>query len=122
MLHYDSNKQDSLTIANIYVSTLDRCSHAWPQLLQMCVCYVCVSRAHKVLREYRSCKHWEERLYINEDFKQETMEIRKKLFKQTKELRKKKKFAKVIHNRLISFNTRQNPWQFDVGNEEQEAS
>ena len=31
------------------------------------------------------------------------MEIRKKLFKQDKELRKKGKFAKVIHNRLISF-------------------
>ena len=37
----------------------------------------------KVLPEYRSCKLWEERLYINEDFSEETMEIRKELFKQT---------------------------------------
>ena len=46
------------------------------------------------------------------------MEIRKELFKQAKELRKKGKFAKVIHNRLISFDVRQNPWQFDASNEE----
>ena len=50
------------------------------------------------------------------------MEIRKELFKQAKELRKKGKFAKVIHNLLISFDARQNPSEFDAGNEEQEAS
>ena len=72
----------------------------------------------KVMREYRSCKLWEERLYTNEDFSEETMEIRKELFKQAKELRKKGKFAKVIHNRLISFDVRQNPSEFDAGNEE----
>ena len=71
-----------------------------------------------VLQEYRSSKLLEERLYINEDFSEETMEIRKKLFKQAKELRKKEKFAKVIHNRLISFDVRQNPSEFDAGNEE----
>ena len=63
----------------------------------------------KVLREYRPCRLWEERLYINEEFSEETMEIRKKLFKQAKELRKKGKFANVILNRLISFDARQNP-------------
>ena len=62
----------------------------------------------KVLQEYKCCKLWEERLYINENFSEESMEIRKELFKQAKELRKKGKFAKIIHNRLISFDARQN--------------
>ena len=76
----------------------------------------------KVLREYRSCKLWEERLYINEDFSEEIPEIRKEFFKQGKELRTKEKFPKVIHNRLISFDARQNPSEFDAGNEEQDVS
>ena len=76
----------------------------------------------KVLREYRSCKLWEEWLYINEDFSEETMEMRKELFKQANELRKKGKFGKVIHNWLISFDARQNPSEFDAVNEKQEAS
>ena len=45
----------------------------------------------KVLQEYRSCKLCVERLYINEDFSEETIEIRKKLFKQAKELREKER-------------------------------
>ena len=49
----------------------------------------------KVLREYRSCKLWEKRLCINEDFSGETIEIRKELFKQANELKKKEKFAKM---------------------------
>ena len=50
------------------------------------------------------------------------MEIRKELFKQAKKLRKKGKFSKVKHNRLISFDTRQNSSEFDTGNEEQAFS
>ena len=46
------------------------------------------------------------------------MEIRKELFKQEKELRKKGKLAKVINNWLISFDARQNSLEFDVVNEE----
>ena len=76
----------------------------------------------KVLREYRSCKLWEERLYINEHFSEETMEIRMELSKEAKELRRKGKFAKVKHKRLISVNVRQNSSKFDSGNEEQEAA
>ena len=76
----------------------------------------------KVLREYSSCKLWEESLHINEDFSEETMEIRKELFKQAKELKKKRKLANVMHNRLISLDAKQNPSEFDAGNEEQEAS
>ena len=47
----------------------------------------------KVLPKYKSCKPWEERLYIKEDFSEETMEIRKELFKQAKELRKKREIC-----------------------------
>ena len=72
----------------------------------------------KVLQEYRSCKLCVDRLYINEDFSKETMKIRKELLKQAKELRKKGKFVKVINNRLISFDARQNPSEVDAGNED----
>ena len=72
----------------------------------------------KVLREYRSCKLCEVRLYINQDFNEETMEIRK----EAKELKKEEEFPKVIPDRLVSFDARQNPSEFDAGNEEQEAS
>ena len=50
------------------------------------------------------------------------MEVRKELFRQVKELRKTEKFAKVIHNQLILFDERQNPSEFNAGNEEQETS
>ena len=49
----------------------------------------------KVLREYRSCKLWEKGLCINEDFSGETIEIRKELFQQANDLRKKEKFTKM---------------------------
>ena len=54
----------------------------------------------KVLREYRSCKLWEKRLCINEDFSGETIEVKKELFKQANELRKKEKFAKM-QNKIL---------------------
>ena len=51
------------------------------------------------------------------------MELRKEIFKKAiKKLRKNKKFAKVIHNWLVSFDARQSPTEFDTGNEEQEIS
>ena len=37
-----------------------------------------------------SCKLWDERLYLNKDFNEETIEISKEHFKQAKELSKKK--------------------------------
>ena len=49
------------------------------------------------------------------------MEIGKELSKQAKELRKRGKFAKVIHNWLISFDARQNPSELEASNEEEEA-
>ena len=54
----------------------------------------------KLLLEYRSYKLLEEKLYINEDLSEETMEVRSQLFQQAKELRKNGKFAKVIHHVL----------------------
>ena len=59
---------------------------------------------------------------MNEDFSEEIMEIKKELLKQAKELQKKGKFVKVIHNQLISSDARQNSSEFDAGNERQEAS
>lgn len=50
------------------------------------------------------------------------MEIRKELFKQEKELRKKGKLAKVINNWLISFDGRQNSSEFYADNGDREAS
>ena len=54
---------------------------------------------------------------MNEDFSEEIMEIKKELLKQAKELQKKGKFVKVIHNQLISSDARQNSSEFDAGNE-----
>ena len=51
----------------------------------------------KLLLEHRSCKLLEERLYINEDLSEETMEMRRQLFQQANELKKNGKFPKVIH-------------------------
>ncbi|XP_065645380.1 uncharacterized protein LOC136075869 [Hydra vulgaris] len=47
-------------------------------------------------------KLWNEKLNVNVDFSERTTEIRKKLFKEAKELRAKGKFAKVIYNKLIT--------------------
>ena len=47
-------------------------------------------------------------IYINEDFSEETMQIRQELFKQRNLLRDKGKFAKVVYNKLVvrEFNQR----------------
>ncbi|XP_065681501.1 uncharacterized protein LOC136095167 [Hydra vulgaris] len=55
-----------------------------------------------VFEKFIKLKLWNEKLYVNEDFSERTMEIRKKLFKEAKELRAKGKFAKVIYNKLIT--------------------
>ena len=55
-----------------------------------------------VLKAYRQKKHWEKReTYINEDFSDFTMNIRKRLFAEAKELRSKGEYAKVVYNRII---------------------
>ena len=75
----------------------------------------------KVLNRYRSCKLWEDRIYINEDFSEETLAKRKELLKKAKELRKNGKFAKVIHNRLITHDNQQ-PLDETEGKHEEENS
>nr|XP_047141376.1 uncharacterized protein LOC124816291 [Hydra vulgaris] len=42
-----------------------------------------------VLNKYTTMKLWNERLYVNEDFSDFTMDLRRKLFKEAKELRAK---------------------------------
>ena len=78
----------------------------------------------KMLQEHESFIFFEKRAYINEDFSEGTKELKKQqLFKQGKEIRKKEKITKTIHNQLISFETREEtPAKFDPDNEKQEIS
>jgi hypothetical protein len=55
-----------------------------------------------ILENYIKLKLWNQQIYINEDFSERTIEIRKKLFIEAKELRSKGKFAKVVYNKLYS--------------------
>ncbi|XP_065675715.1 uncharacterized protein LOC136091922 [Hydra vulgaris] len=55
-----------------------------------------------VLKKYTTMKLWNDRLYVNEDFSDFTINLRRKLFKEAKELRAKGKFAKVTYNKLIT--------------------
>ena len=55
-----------------------------------------------IMDSYVTAKLWTDHIYINEDFSERTTEIRKKLFLEAKELRKKGKFAKVMYNKLIT--------------------
>ena len=57
---------------------------------------------NKVLEHYREKKLWEKKFYINEDFSDETIELRKELFKKVKKLREKGKFAKLVYNKIIT--------------------
>jgi hypothetical protein len=56
-----------------------------------------------ILFKYRDLKLWKEEVYINEDFSDPTMVIRKELFKKAKELRAAGKYAKVHYKTLISY-------------------
>ncbi|XP_065664705.1 uncharacterized protein LOC136086338 [Hydra vulgaris] len=55
-----------------------------------------------VFEKFIKLKLWNKKLYVNEDCSERTTEIRKKLFKEAKELRAKGKYAKVIYNKLIT--------------------
>jgi hypothetical protein len=55
-----------------------------------------------VLEKFIKLKLWNENLFVNEDFSERTIEIRKKLFKDAKELKAKGKYAKVVYNKLIT--------------------
>lgn len=56
-----------------------------------------------IVSKYRDLKLWKEEVYINEDFSDSTMIIRKELFKKAKELRGAGKYAKVHYKTLISY-------------------
>ncbi|XP_065650983.1 uncharacterized protein LOC136079190 [Hydra vulgaris] len=55
-----------------------------------------------ILDKFVKAKLWNENLFINEDFSKRTMEIRRKLFAEAKELRSKGKYAKVTYNKLFT--------------------
>jgi hypothetical protein len=55
-----------------------------------------------ILLKYKKMKLWNEKLFINEDYSERTINIRKQLFTQAKELRLSGKFAKVVYNKLIT--------------------
>jgi hypothetical protein len=56
-----------------------------------------------ILSKYRSLKLWTEGCYVNEDYSDTTMAIRKELFKKEKELRSEGKYARVHYKTLISY-------------------
>ena len=54
-----------------------------------------------ILHTYREKKLWKEKVFVNEDFSEETASIRKGLLQKAKDLRSQNKEAKVVHDRLI---------------------
>ena len=58
----------------------------------------------RVLNKYIEAKLWENQLYVNEDYSIRTVNKRKELFKQVKELRANGKHYKVVYNRLVQKN------------------
>ena len=56
-----------------------------------------------ILHTYREKKLWKEKIFINEDFPEETASIRKGLLQKAKDLRSQNKVAKVVHDRLIVY-------------------
>ena len=50
----------------------------------------------EVLSKHKTWKLWTKRIFINEDFSQDTMEKRKGLIQRAKKLRVEGKFAKVV--------------------------
>ena len=61
----------------------------------------------KVLKQFKEKKLWNKKLFINENFFEATIELRKSLFKRAKVLRERGLFAKVIYNKLISHEWRE---------------
>ena len=55
----------------------------------------------RILHTHREKKLWKEKVFVNEDFSEETASIRKGLLQKVKDLRSQNKVAKVVHDRLI---------------------
>ena len=54
-----------------------------------------------VLKKYVELRLWDKQKYVNEDFSQRTVNKRKQLFKEVKDLREEGKHFKVVYNRLV---------------------
>ena len=57
----------------------------------------------RILHTYREKKLWKEKIFVNEDFSEETASIRKGLLQKAKDLRSQNKVAKVVHDKLIVY-------------------
>ena len=57
----------------------------------------------RILHNYREKKLWNEKVFVNEDFSEETASIRKDLLQKAKDLRLQNKVAKVVHDKLIVY-------------------
>ena len=55
----------------------------------------------RILNTYREKKLWKEKIFVNQDFSEETASVRKRLLQKTKELRLQNNAAKVLHDRLV---------------------
>ena len=61
----------------------------------------------QVLTKFREKKLWNKDIFINEDFSEYTLELRKGLFKKAKLLRERGMYAKVVYNKVISHEFRE---------------
>ena len=61
----------------------------------------------RILHTYREKKLWRENVLVNEDFLEETANICKGLLQKAKDLRSQNKVAKVVHDRLIVYEKRE---------------
>ena len=55
-----------------------------------------------ILEAFKEKRLWDQRIYINEDYSEGTLSVRKHLFNTAKQLRSQGKFAKVSYRRLIT--------------------
>ena len=57
----------------------------------------------RILHTYREKKLWKEKVFVNEDFSEETASIRKGLLQKAKDLRSQNKVAKVVYDKSIVY-------------------
>ena len=55
------------------------------------------------LHTYTEKKLWKEKVFVNENFSEETASIRKDLLQKAKDLRSRNKVAMVVHDRLVVY-------------------
>lgn len=60
----------------------------------------------EILGAYRNKQLWKDKVYINEDFSDFTMNIRRELFIEQKRLRDQGDYAKVVYNRIVHHSQR----------------